>query len=351
MEEQKNALGMLDLLTAPGFCVKENKIIKVNAPAAALLFEEGMEIPSLLSSGNSEYEAFSQGCLCLSVEKDGHSWNASVTRQQDMDVFVLEPDAPQSELQALALAARELRAPLNNTMLMADKLLSQDDPEIRDQATRLNRGLYQLLRIVGNMSDAGYAPTSARHSLHNMETVMAEIFQKAQMLTEAAGLNLQYQGPQESISCLCDPQRLERAVSNILSNAIKFTPKGGSIQASFIKSGNMLRLSIQDSGSGIGDALMRSVFYRYLRQPALEDSRYGIGLGMVLVRSVATEHGGTVLIDQPEGTGTRVTLTMSIRQNASKLSNNILYPVSGGYDSGLIEFSEVLPATMFDGTK
>ena len=351
MEEQKNALGMLDLLTAPGFCVKENKIIKVNAAAAALLFEEGMEIPSLLSFGNSEYEAFSQGCLCLSIAKDGHVWNASVTRQQDMDVFVLEPDAPQSELQALALAARELRAPLNSTMLIADKLLSQDDPEIRDQAARLNRGLYQLLRIVGNMSDAGYIPTSARHSLHDMKTVMDEIFQKAQILTEAAGLTLQYQGPQEGISCLCDPQRLERAVSNILSNAIKFTPKGGIIQANLVRTGNMLRLSIQDNGSGIGDALMRSVFYRYLRQSALEDSRYGIGLGMVLVRSVATEHGGTVLIDQPEGNGTRVTLTMAIRQSEPRLSSNILYPVSGGYDSGLIEFSEVLPAAMYDGTK
>ena len=351
MEEQKNALGMLDLLTAPGFCVKENKIIKVNAAAAALLFEEGMDVSAMLSSGSSEYKAFSHGCLCLSVEKDGHIWNASVTRQQDMDVFVLEPDAPQSELQALALAARELRAPLNSTMLMADKLLSQEDPEVRDQAARLNRGLYQLLRIVGNMSDAGYTPTSARHSLHNINTVMDEIFQKAQLLTEAAGLTLQYQGPQESISCLCDPQRLERSVNNILSNAIKFTPKGGNIHASLTQSGNMLRLSIQDSGSGIGDALMRSVFYRYLRQPALEDSRYGIGLGMVLVRSVATEHGGTVLIDQPEGTGTRVTLTIAIRQEEPRLSSNILYPVSGGYDPGLIEFSEVLPAAMYDGTK
>lgn len=351
MEEQKNALGMLDLLTVPGFCVKENRIIKVNAAAAALLLEEGMEVSSLLSSGLPEYEAFSQGCLCLPLEKDGHVWNASVTRQQDLDVFVLEPDAPQSELQALALAARELRAPLNSAMIMADKLLSQDDPEVRDQAARLNRGLYQLLRIVGNMSDAGFTPTSARHTLHNVSAVMDEIFQKAQLLTEASGLTLRYTGPEESIYCLCDPQRLERAVNNILSNAIKFTPKGGCIQASFLQSGNMLRLSIQDTGSGIGDALMRSVFYRHLRQPALEDSRYGIGLGMVLVRSVATEHGGTVLIDQPEGTGTRVTLTMAIREDAPKLSSKIIYPISGGYDSGLIEFSEVLPAAMYDGTK
>lgn len=351
MEEQKNALGMLDLLTAPGFCVKENQIIKVNTAAAALLFEEGMALMPLLVSGIQEYRDFSRGCLCLSLEKDDHVWNASVSRQQDVDVFVLEPDATRPELQALALAARELRAPLNSTMLMADRLLSQEDPEIRDQAARLNRGLYQLLRIVGNMSDAGFCPTNSRHSLHDMKTVMAEIFQKAQPFAEAGGLQLQYSGLSEHIYSLCDPQRLERAVSNILSNAIKFTPKGGTIQASFSMSGNTLRLSIQDSGSGIADSLIGNVFSRYLRQSALEDSRYGIGLGMVLVRSVATEHGGTVLIDQPEGSGTRVTLTIAIRQEEPKLNSRIMYPISGGYDSGLIEFSEVLPASMYDGSK
>lgn len=351
MEDLKNVLGMLDLITAPGFCVKENRIIKVNAAAAAAFFEEGMEISSLLPSAMTEYSDFSQGCLCLCLEKDGHVWSASVTRQQDVDIFVLEPDSPRPELRALALAARELRAPLNSTMLMADKLLEQEDPEIRDQAARLNRGLYQLLRIVGNMSDAGYTTSQTRHSLHNIGIVMDEILQKAQYLTEAAGLTLQYSGLEETIYCLCDPQRLERAVNNILSNAIKFTPRGGTIQASFVQYGNMLRLSIQDSGSGIADTLIRSVFYRYLRQSALEDSRYGIGLGMVLIRAVATEHGGTVLIDQPEGTGTRVTLTMAIRQEEPKLSAKIIYPMVGGYDPGLIDFSEVLPASMYDGTK
>lgn len=349
MVDQTDALGMLDLLTAPGFCVKENRIIRVNSAASGLFFSEGMDIAEFLSSGAEEYRNFTSGCLCLQLKKDGQNFSAFVTRQQEIAVFVLESDAAQPELQALALAARELRAPLNNAMVMADRLLKQEDPAILDQAARLNRGLYQLLRIVGNMSDAGYTPVFPSHTLRDMGKVMDEVFEKAQTLTEAAGLTLRWQGLSEQVFSLCDAELLERAVRNILSNAIKFSPKDSIIDAVLEQSGNYLRLSVQDSGSGIADNVIRSVFYRYLRQPTIEDSRYGIGLGMVLIRSAALQHGGTVLIDQPTGKGTRVTLTMAIRQDEPRLNCKIIRPVSGGYDSALIDFSEVLSSDMYNG--
>lgn len=351
MEERRDALGLLDCITAPSFCVKENQIIKANAAAAALFFTEGMAIHPLIATGLEAYLQYADGCLCLTVGNNGKTWNATVTRQQDTDVFILDQDASGPELKALALAARELRGPLNSAMLMASRLQQQEDPEILDQISRLNRGLYQLMRIVGNMSDAGSAPAPSNQAVHDIARVVDEILQKTQALTEAAGLTMHYSGLQESVYTLCNPEQLERAVMNIVSNAIKFTPKGGSIDAALTRSGNMLRLSIQDSGSGIADHVLRSIFYRYLRQGALEDSRYGIGLGMVLVRTAAVQHGGTVLIDQPDGKGTRVTMTMVIRQNETKFSNTIIRPVAGGYDTGLIEFSEVLPLTMYNGTK
>jgi len=188
-------------------------------------------------------------------------------------------------------------------------------------------------------------------SLHEMNTVMEEIVQKLQLLTEAAGLTFRYTGLEEAIFTLCNPSQLERAMMNLLSNAIKFTPKDGTIHISFTRSGKMLRLSVEDSGNGVNDELMRSIFYRYLRQPAIEDSRFGLGLGMVLVRTAAQQHGGTVLIDQPEDKGTRVTMTMAIRSEEPLLRDSIIRPVASGYDSGLIELSEVLPARMYDGTQ
>ena len=92
------------------------------------------------------------------------------------------------------------------------------------------------------------------------------------------------------------------------------------------------------------------MFSRYLRQPALEDSRYGIGLGMVLIRTAAANHGGAVLIDQPEGTGTRITMTLSIRQSKETVlrSNILRVDYAGERDHGLIELSDCLPAELYE---
>ena len=93
-----------------------------------------------------------------------------------------------------------------------------------------------------------------------------------------------------------------------------------------------------------------SIHSRYLRQPGIEDSRFGIGLGMVLIRSTAALHGGTVLIDQPQGSGTRITMTLAIRQNTGGQLRSPMLRVdySGERDHGLLELSESLPAFLYE---
>ena len=120
-------------------------------------------------------------------------------------------------------------------------------------------------------------------------------------------------------------------------------PEGGTIYASLTLKNSMLHLSIRDTGSGIAENVLGNVFNRYQRQPGIEDSRYGIGLGMVLIRSAAADHGGTVLIDRPEGAGTRVTMTMAVRQDAPVLKTPVIPPVIDSSRQTLTELSDVLP--------
>ena len=359
MEQRVDAFGMLDLMVHPGFCVHDHKIIRVNPPAEALMITEGMDVTTILATGKEEYAAFEDGCLYLMLEAACKKWGASVSRIGDYHVFILEQDADQSELQAMALAARELREPLANIMTTADRLFPMialdADPFTQEQVARLNRGLFQMLRVVSNMSDAHRieSGSSSRQETVNIRELFDEIFVKAQQLVEHTGLTLHYSGLGNSLFCLADKETLERAVLNILSNAIKFTPKGGTIEATVSRHGNQLRLCVLDSGSGIAENLRNSVYSRYLRQPAIEDSRFGIGLGMVLIRSAATQHGGTVLIDHPQGKGTRVTMTMEIRQSTSPMVRSNIFTIdyAGERDHSLIELSDCLPASLYDSKK
>lgn len=359
MKQETNAMGMLDLMIRPGFCVKNHIITKVNQAAQSRMICTGTPVEEYLATGQEEYESFQDGCLYLTLKICGEEVGTSVTKVDDFHVFLLEQEADQSELQAMALAARELREPLTSVMTTADRLFPiaamEDDPEARAQIARLNRGLFQMLRVISNMSDASrYTSLSpARQETRDVCALLNEIFTQAQELVAHAGIQLTFTNWKEPVFCLVDPETLERAVLNILSNAIKFTPKGGSIDATLCRKGNKLYLSIQDSGSGVASHIRGSIHSRYLRQPALEDGQFGIGLGMVLIRSAASEHGGTVLVDQPEGQGTRITMTLAIRKNPSGTLHAPVLRVdyAGERDHGLIELSDCLPPELYDTKK
>lgn len=345
METQKDIFGMLDFISLPAFCVKNNQIIRVNQAAEGCLIFPGTDIRTLLHTGMEEYSNFASGCLYLMLNLSESCCGASVNRMDGFDVFVLDQESDDAHLRAFSLAALELRQPLLNAMLSAERI--SRDSENSDQLARLNRGLQQMHRILNNMSDAAYFDGLFHQETRDLDRDFAEIFEKAQALVEHSGLRLTYQGLNQETLALADRMKLERAILNMLSNAIKFTPKGGHIEATLSRHDNLLQLSIQDSGCGIPETVLPNVFTRYMRQPAIEDSRFGLGLGMVLIRSAAANHGGTVLIDQPEGRGTRVTMTMQLRQGqATTVRTPIALP--GGQDSMLLELSDCLPASLYE---
>lgn len=354
MEQMNDTMGMLDLMIRPGFCVKDNMIVKVNHAAQTLLIEAGADIRTLLETGKDEYAEFQEGCLYLTLRISDLRWSASVTRMDGYDVFLLEQEEDQTELQAMALAAQQLRGPLANAMTIADELLNEN-PDLEEKAARMNRAFYQLLRIVGNMSDASrYCASSAsRQENVDIRAAFEDIFQKTANMVSHTGITLTFTNLNQPVVCLADREMLERAVLNTVSNAIKFTPEGGTIACQLTRRDNKLYLSIQDTGSGVDSAIQGSVFHRYKREPGLEDGRYGIGLGMVLIRSAAAHHGGTVLMDHPQGVGTRVTMTIAIRQSAETMVRSGIYrfDYAGERDHGLIELADSLPYHVYAANK
>ena len=355
MDYNTTAMEMVDRIPHPSFCVKEGIIVKANPAALGRFIQPGMAISDLLETGSEEYAAFQQGTLYVTLSHCGQSLGTCITKLSDFDLFQLEQNGDSAELRAMALAARELREPLSSVMITADQLFPlsslSEDPIVARQVAQMNRGLYQMLRVISNMSDASHylTTTTSRQEVHDVAALVAEILGKAAATVSHSGISLSYQGHSEAVYSLVDAEKLERAILNIISNALKFAPKGSTIEASLVKRKQKLYLTVQNSGTGIAQQVRSSMFTRYTREPNLEDGRFGIGLGMVLVRSAAALHGGTVLVDEPQENTTRITMTLAIRTRNSAQVRSPSFPIdyAGERDHCLLEFSDSLPAELY----
>lgn len=352
MNQITDAMEMVSHLSHPAFCVRDGMIVHVNTAAAGRMIEPGTAISQLLKTGTEEYAEFTGGCLYLTLTVCGQELGFSVSRKNGFDLFHLVQDAENHALQAISLAARELREPLASIMISTDHLFPEgsEDAAVNNQLSRINRGLFQMLRLISNMSDADrYTSGTASMEVKNIPAFLDEVFSKTAALVERSGVQLTYTGINDAIYGLVNTEMLERAVLNIVSNALKFMPQGGTIQAKLLRRGQKLYLSILDSGSGIPENARSDLFSRYAREPGVEDGRFGIGLGLVLIRSAAQQHGGTVLVDQPAESGTRVTMTLAIRPGASDHVRSPILKVdyAGERDHGLLELSDVLPADLY----
>lgn len=357
MEHSINNAEMLEKISCPALIVKDGIITQANHAAMQHGIELNSEINSLIAIGAEEYQNYAGGKLCLTLCIHDLRYNAVVTTAGDCHVFTLASDYEDPELRAFALAAQQLREPLAAAMLSTEQLLPnssvKENDEVRQHISQVNRSLHQLLRAVCNMSDAAHYAKhpSCRLQTQELVSVFAEILQKSAALAEQTERTLEYTLPNQTIYALADPEKLERAVLNLLSNAIKFTPKGGKIEATLRNSNNKLFFTVQDSGDGVNPQTRSNMFSRFLREPGLDDSRTGIGLGMSIVRSVATAHGGTVLMEQPEGQGARITMTLALTQPENNVVRTpVLLPVdyAGGKDHALLELSDVLSCSAFE---
>ncbi len=107
------------------------------------------------------------------------------------------------------------------------------------------------------------------------------------------------------LSARFDPSLMGRVIENLISNAFKYTPKGGVIQVAASAEGRGVRFSIRDNGSGISDEYKQRIFEKYFQAPdhAGQRSRQGTGLGLTFCRLVVEAHGGRIWVEDAEGGG------------------------------------------------
>lgn len=341
---------LLDYIQQAAFYVRDGIIVQVNHAAHQKGIMPGDPISTLLGNNEAMYQQFQGGSFYLTLQIYQLACGACVTRTEEADIFLLDEDFSTS-LQVLALSAQQLRMPLQDAFAIAEAL--HHEPRQQKIAQELSRRLYQMHRIICNMADTfRYNElTDVYLEPTDITDVFRQVMEKSAQALYGTGIRLLYNGLMETVIGLAAPELLERAIYNLISNAVKFSTAPSIIQTELYRNGNQLRFTMTDQGCGIGPDVLGNLFSRYLRGPGVEESRQGIGLGLALVRAAAVIHGGTVLIDQPGQTGIRVTLTLTIRQDDPLvLRSPVQFPkndYAGGYDHTLTELADVLPAKTY----
>jgi len=200
----------------------------------------------------------------------------------------------------LSAVAHELRGPLSALAYVAPILrLPHVDATARQRASGvIERQTAHMSRLVEDLLDLTrfrHSKLTIRRESIDLRTVLPSAVEFSHTLIETRTHQLEVTPSAEPLWVSGDPTRLAQVVSNLLTNAAKYTPKGGHISLTAAKEGGAAIVRVRDDGAGIPQEMLSSVFDLFTQVGATGDDRAGgLGIGLALVRQLVELHGGTV---------------------------------------------------------
>jgi signal transduction histidine kinase len=248
-------------------------------------------------------------------------WGGKVTGVLGVATDVTEPyRSILSKDEFLSVISHELRTPLSSASGWAWMLREEEltPAETRKALETVCRNLDDLKRLIGELRDASRAATGQMTLKIKPCDLGAAVRQAAQSLSPAAqakGQTLEVSAP--ALKGAADKARVHQIAWILLSNAVKYSPKGAAISARLERSGDDAVLSVTDSGPGLPPSLRAQVF-DLARLPAadLPPRGRGLGLGLTIARRLAELHGGSIDFADAADTGTVFTVRLPIARKA-----------------------------------
>jgi signal transduction histidine kinase len=224
----------------------------------------------------------------------------------------------------LANMSHELRTPLNAVIGLADLLLLETgDPTTKRQREYLE-GVVQsgrhLLALVNDVLDLAKIE-AGKDGLELESVAMGEAIEEAMTglvpLAHHRGVSVSTEVPRWARPVRADRVRLRQILYNLISNAVKFTDRGGNVEIVVQDDGERIAIQVKDTGIGIAAADLSRLFqaFEQLQQPS-GDRPPGTGLGLALTRRLVHMHDGTIEVDSVLGSGTTFTVRLPVAERA-----------------------------------
>lgn len=223
----------------------------------------------------------------------------------------------------LAVLSHELRAPLTAMLGWAGILAEapSEGPLAARAVATLDRNIRAQAKLIDDLLDVSRVATGklelARSSV-DLSAVVAGAVESMRPAAEEKGLELSFETGGASFRVLGDVARLQQVATNVIQNAVKFTPAGGHVWVRLRSGGDQAELEVEDDGRGIDAAFLPHVFDRFSQVESITTRRYGgLGLGLAIVKHLAALHGGAVRAESGGlGCGARFTVVLPLAPEA-----------------------------------
>jgi signal transduction histidine kinase len=190
------------------------------------------------------------------------------------------------------------------------------------QATAASRMYQTARRMDGLIEDLLEVTRTDRGTLamrveeHGVDALLGEAAGMLRPLVEAAGLTLHVHAPAVETSVLADDGRVLQVISNLVGNAVKFTPAPGAVHLAAHVDGDECRIEVRDTGPGIPPDQLPHLFGAFWQ--ARHADRRGLGLGLAIARGIVEAHGGRIWVESEVGRGTTFTFSLPTAPAAAR---------------------------------
>lgn len=222
----------------------------------------------------------------------------------------------------LTIVSHDLRNPLNHISMAVQNLLAEpgDVEEVKEIAASIKRSAGEMLRLIQDLLDIeriAMGKLVLHYEKHDVCEIIKEVVGDFKGEAAAKEITLTAK-PQACHDVICDRSRVQQVLSNLIGNAIKFTPAKGQICVSCARTGpegKDVQVSVSDTGAGIAPEKIESIFQRF-SQINSQDRR-GIGLGLYIAKMMVEEHPGRIWVESKVGEGSTFHFTLPVRSGAT----------------------------------